>query len=302
MAVLRIMDSKFGRHRVYASEILRSEGKCPITGEHLYEIRRPNLQMACYALGVLHTWGLFKDYTHVSMTIVQPFLNHVEEYTCTVSELREVEAYLRLKAEETRSNPQFRPSASACQFCPRAGNCEAQDAAVMSAALDGFDDVGEPKVSTPTPATLGDRYALVPMIESWCTAVVERVRAALQAGEPVRRSDGLTYKLIEGRATARTWNDVDQAKARLEQAAGERAYQPRKVISPAMAEGLTKSKRTPKGQPKIPPLIKAEAWQAMQDLISQGQAKPTIVLETDPNPALEPATAGFEDVQDNLFI
>jgi hypothetical protein len=145
--------------------------------------------------------------------------------------------------------------------------------------------------------TLGDKYAAIPMVQSWAEAVSKRVRDALSSGQPVRRSDGLSYKLIAGRATRRTWSDEDSAELHLLTYTGDRAYLPRRVISPAMAEDLTKRKRTLKGQPPVPPLITAQAWSEMQDLITQGQAQPSIVLETDPHPALETAASGFEDVQ-----
>lgn len=303
MRTLRVLDSKFGRHRVYASEIVRLAGVCPITGELLPEIRRANLQMACYALGVLHVWELFHNYTHVSMTIVQPFLGHIDEYTCTVEELREVEAYLRTKAIEVRTNPQFRPSAETCHYCLRSGNCEAQTKAVVETALEGFEDVDTAK-PVPLPENkLGSLYAAIPMIEGWCEAVRARTREALLAGRPVVRNDGLAYKLIEGRATRRTWTDEGEAEAMLLGIApADRVYVPAKVISPAQAEILSKSKRPPKGQPRIPPVVTAEQWASVQRLIAQGQAQPTIVLETDPNPALAPATEGFEEVLDNAEL
>jgi hypothetical protein len=107
----------------------------------------------------------------------------------------------------------------------------------------------------------------------------------------------LAYKLIEGRATRRTWTDEDGALFTLHDAAGDRAYQPRKIISPTMAEALSKTKRVKKGDSKIPPVITAEQWSSLQPLITQGQAKPTIVLETDPNPPIAKSADGFDEVE-----
>ena len=291
--VLRVIDLKAGRHRVYAYDVVRPEGKDPITGEPVHEVRRPNLQLAMYALGALYLYGLIGHFTHVHLVISQPMIDHSSEWTGTVQELLETEAYLRERAEATRTNPQFMPTADTCRFCPRAGNCTAQDAAVAALALDGFDDVQDAQLQT-----LGDKYAAIPMVQSWAEAVSKRVRDALSSGQAVRRSDGLSYKLIAGRATRRTWSDEDSAELHLLTYTGDRAYLPRRLISPAMAEDMTKRKRTLKGQPPVPPLITAQAWSEMQDLITQGQAQPSIVLETDPHPALETAASGFEDVQD----
>lgn len=286
--VLAVEDLKMGRHRVYASEVVRPEGPCPITGVIQPEIRRPNLQLACYALGALRLYDLFGEFTHVTLGIVQPMLGHTDEYTMTIAELREVEEYLRQKAEETRTAPVFRPSADACHYCVRSGDCDAQTRMVFDAAVAGFEET-----KPVTDAGLGSRYAMIPMIRSWCDATEARVRDKLSSGEPVFRDDGLSYKLIEGRATRRTWTDSDAALLHLHSAIGDAAYQPRKVVTPAMAESMTKTKRVKKGVS----LPKSE-WDALQSFITQGQAKPSIVLETDTNPAIPPATAGFEDISD----
>lgn len=300
MRTLRIADSKYGRHRVYASTIVRPAGPDIITGQLLPEVRRPNLQLACYALGALEKFGLWADYTHVTMLIVQPFLQHTDEYTCTVEELLETREYLRQRANETRTNPQFRPSAETCHFCLRSGNCEPQTKAVIEMALDGFEDVD---TATPAPVPenkLGSLYAAIPMISSWCDAVATRVRQTLLEGRPVVRNDGLSYKLIEGRATRRTWTDEAEVEtALLDLAEEDKVYAPRKVLSPAQVERLSKSPRAKKGEPRIPPVITKEQWESLQGWITQGQAQPTVVLETDPNPALAPVTDGFDDVPEN---
>ena len=302
MKTLTVIDSKFGRHRVYASQIVRPAGADVITGEMLPEIRRPNLQLACYALGVLHRYGLLHDYTHVCMVIVQPFLGHTDSYTCTIEELRETEAFLRERAIETRTNPTFRPSAKACHFCLRSGNCEAQTKAVIETSLDGFEDVDTAQPAPVPENKLGSLYAAIPMIESWCDAVRVRVRQALLEGRPVVRNDGLAYKLIEGRATRRTWVDEAEAESALLNVADEsRVYLPRKVISPAMAEVLSKTKR-PRGGQVIPAVITKDDWASLQHHITQGKAQPNIVLETDPNPALPPPADDFEEVPDNVDL
>lgn len=300
MKALRVIDSKFGRHRVYASTIVRVAGPDIITGAFLPEVRRPNLQLACYALGTLEKFGLWGDYTHVTMIIVQPFLGHTDEYTCTIEELLATREFLRQRAEETRRNPQFRPSAEACHFCLRSGNCAAQTKAVIETALEGFEDVDSAQPAPIRENTLGSLYAAIPMIQSWCDAVAVRVRQTLLEGRPVVRNDGLSYKLIEGRATRRTWVDDNEAEAVLLTWVDEdHVYVPRKVRSPAQIETLSKSKRAKKGEPRIPPVVPAEVWQSLQPAITQGKAQPTIVLETDSNPALAPVTDGFDDVPDN---
>lgn len=297
--VLEVNDLKLGRHKVNAYEVVQPAGRDIVTGEPTPEVRRPNLQLACYALGALHEHGVMHDFTHVTMRIIQPFLDHMSEYTCTVEELREVEAFLRQQAIEVREQPAYRPSPEACHFCRASGGCEAQTRMVVDNALEGFTDVETAVVAAPPEVTLGDAYALIPLVNTWAAAVSDRVRDALAEGRPVVRSDGLAYKLVEGRATARSWTDETEVEAALKRMRlrDEQMYV-RSLISPAQAEKLAKPKRAKKGETPPKPILGKTQWSRLAALITQGRAQPAIALETDPRPAVTPATDGFDDNSD----
>ena len=97
---LGVGDFKFGRNRVDAYDVLVPEHDDFITGKRVPEKRRCNLQMASYALGAVEKYGLLYDWQYVTVFIVQPFINHISEYTCTIAELMEVRDFLAQKAEE----------------------------------------------------------------------------------------------------------------------------------------------------------------------------------------------------------
>jgi hypothetical protein len=285
---IHVMDSKFGRAKVDAYDVIAPAHTDIVTGEHVPEKLRANLQMASYALGAIHAFGAPAIKT-VTMTIVQPFVNHISEYTCTIEELREVESFLRTKANETRTNPKFSPSQDNCHFCRASGACRAQDTAIIDAALMGLEDVPAPKPVKDM--ELGTKFALVGMVQDWCKAVEDRVWDALHAGQPVCRNDGLSYKLVVGKKGNRAWANNDSAVAAMQAAklTDDQIYT-KSVVGPATIEKLAKAKKG------TAPVLAADKWLQLQTLITQADGKPAIALETDPRPAIAAATDGFDDV------
>lgn len=299
MRTLRVYDLKLGRHKVYAYDVLVPAHKDVITGEDVPEVVRANLQLASYALGALERHGLMHDYTHVSMTIIQPFVSHLSEYTCTVEELLEVRDFLAKKAIEVRTNPQFVPSQKSCHFCRAAGpSCKAQTEMVLATTLQGFEDVSTAVAKPINVNQLGSLYEAIPLIRGWCDSVEEMVRDHLHQGLPVVRNDGVAYKLVEGKNLPRKWADADEAEAamkkmRLKQ---EQMYS-MSIISPTQAEKLATPAKVKKGETPPPPALGKTQWSRLQGLIATGQkGAPQIALETDPRPAIAKATDGFEDV------
>ena len=293
---IHVMDFKFGRHKVHAYEVVTPAHPDIITGETVPEVLRPNLQMACYALGALEKYK-GQEFTYVTLTIVQPFIGHVSECTFSIEELLAVRDFLVAKAEETRTRPQFVPSSANCHFCRASGNCAAQTKAVVDAALDGFDDVSTASVKKPSDETLGTLYAVIPLVQNWCKAVEARVRDSLQQGRPVLRNDGLSYKLVEGRSSARQWKDPAAVETAFKQLGlSDELVYAKELISPATAEKLAKAPRVKKGETPVPSAINPAQWVELQGLITQGQCQPDIALETDPRPSIAAATDGFDDV------
>lgn len=286
-----IADSKFGRNKVYAYDLLEPARRDIVTNELVPERIRPNLQLASYALGALAKFDPMFDVKTVTMTIIQPFVEHISEYTCTVEELREVERFLRDKALETRIGPKFVATQDNCHFCRASGKCAAQDAAILDAALIGFDDV---TTATPKPVKdieLGTKFALVGMVQDWCKAVEARVMDALHSGQTVSRSDGLSYKLVRGKKGDRSWADETLAIDTMDNMGLARIQIFKQTLfGPAAIEKLSKAKKGTK------PVLTGEQWAELQALITQVDGKPAIALETDPRPALASATEGFDDV------
>lgn len=294
---LVVMDLKLGRRRVDAYDITQVAGEDVITGQMLPEIRRPNLQLSLYALGVIEDLGVLHSFRHVRLVILQPFLSHVSEWSGTIEELDAVGEWLSEKALETRTAPRFQPSAENCLYCRASGKCGPQSELVVATALQGFEDVETAKARTVDDMRLGDLYALLPLVNIWTKAVDTRVRETLASGGLVVRSDGLAYRLVEGKMGARQWTDESEAEAALKRMRlGVDQMYTRKLISPTMAEKLAKLKKPKKGEDPVPPVLGKTQWTRLQTLITQERGAPVIALETDPRTPIVPATDGFEDV------
>ena len=293
---IHVMDSKFGRARVDASDVVQRGGVDFITGAKVLEKRGPNLQMASYALGSVHKHDVFGEIRKITMTIVQPFITHTDSYSCSIEELREVEEFLRTKAEETRTNPVFAPSKDNCHFCLHKNDCKARTELALTTVFSLAEGSTVGTVNLPCELTLGSQYALVPFVEAWAKDIAAATQKALANGQPVVRNDGLAYKLVNGRLGDRKWKNDEEAARNLIQArlTKEEMYV-FKLISPAMAESLSKAPRVPKGTPKKPARLPPTAWNALQDLIVRDDGKPQIVLDTDPRPARNKAE-GFGEV------
>lgn len=291
---IAIFDFKFGRKRVHAAKLIAPQRVDFITGEVLPEQRGPNLQMACYALGSVHANDVFGEIKTVTMTVVQPYLDFTDSYTCTIEELRNVEQFLAKKAIECDTNPVFSPSFDNCLFCLAKGNCGAQSAKALASVFDMFDE-HTATLRKPGVPSLGSQYALLHFVEQWTKDISAAVETALLNGEPVVRDDGLSYKLVDGKNGARQWVSVEEAEAALKKARlrHEHMYS-YSVISPTQAEKLAKPKKAKKGEPEVPPLLGPTQWTKLQPLIKQEKGKPQVALETDPRPAITRAD-GFTD-------
>lgn len=294
---IHIVDAKFGRNRVLAYEVVKPALPDPISGEVQPPVLGPNRQLAMYAGGAIEEHRLFREFDTVKMTIVQPPLNHVSEFTMSVEAL---EAFLRdeivAKAEATRTNPQH-VAGDHCTYCKGREKCKARDAYVISTALEGFTDASDPvqvaqaRPMTVQPSLLGVYYERIGTIKQWCEDIVARMYQAVQAGEHVIGASGEPYKLVVGKKGDRYWKNPDEIEKTLKETMRLRDDEmySKKLISPAAAEKLSKA---PKGQA---PRIGKTQWNRLSEQIGQEDGKPTLAPASDPRPAIEPAVAGFGD-------
>jgi len=292
---IEIIDLKLGRMPVVAYDVVTPAHTDIITGAVVPEVVEPNEQLAMYASGMIRTLG--GGFEDVILTISQPPLKSISQWSGYIGQLDAIVDRIQERAKECDTDPVFRPNASNCHFCRASGSCAAQTEMVVSTALEGFDDLTTAAPATVDERKLGDLFAMLPLVNDWSSAVMDRVRKSLTDGKPVVRSDGLSYKLVAGKKGARKWVDEVKAEVTLHEITGgnRSLIYEQSLISPTTAEKLATPKKVKKGEKPLPPAIAPDNWAKLQELMIQGEGQPTIALETDPRPALS-TTDGFGEV------
>ena len=266
-----------------------------------------NEQLQIYALAALNEFEFLGDFQRVRMVIVQPRLDHIDEWDCTVEALREFGQAVGRGAErcfaalEYHSNyaelhaKYLNPGNDQCRFCKAKAICPTLTEHVLSTVADDFVDVSKPVAPqlehaaerTFDNAILGNLLGAVDLVESWCKAIRAKAEAELLAGRPVPG-----FKLVEGRRGARRWADDKEVEATMKSMRMklEEMYD-FSLISPTTAEKLHKAGT-----------IGPRQWPKLQGLITQSEGKPSVAPESDKRPALViQATADeFADVSEGV--
>lgn len=128
-------------------------------GKGVQVFAEQNEQLMLYAIGALDEFDpLGEDFDTVLLVIHQPRLNHVDEWSVTVAELREFEQRALAAAklaialsEKTAWRPgivdsDLTPGDDQCRFCKAKGTCPALRDKVLSTVLGDFENIEPPGV------------------------------------------------------------------------------------------------------------------------------------------------------------
>jgi hypothetical protein len=262
-----------------------------------------NDQLLLYAVGALEQLGIAYEFERVRLVIHQPRLDALSEWDCDVARVQEQARVAFLSSTNARNaiitaskgepigDGFFGPEEKACRFCKAKASCPALQQHVTQQVVGDFEDLTVESVASATAdldkvfsKSLGQRMAVVGLVEDWCKAVRARAESELLAG---RRVDG--FKLVEGRRGARSWASDEAAEATLKamRLKLEQMYD-FKLISPTTAEKLKKSGA-----------IGPRQWPKVETLITQSPGKPSVAPESDKRPALD-VTDSFSDLTKEL--
>lgn len=249
---LVIVDLKYGRGvKVYAED---------------------NEQLKLYAAAAREEYSAIGDFTKFKLVIVQPRLDHIDEWSLGVADLDTFCTTVGLIAPLALSGEgELVPSEDGCRFCKGKATCPALTEQVLAVAKDGFDDL-----SKMPPADLGISMAAVGMVEDWCRAVRAEVERRLIQGMKV-----VGWKLVGGRKGARDWADEKEVETAMKsmKLSPEEMYK-FKLITPTQAEKLFKDN--------------PDKWNTLQAYITQAEGKPSVAPSTDPRPEVGGAMEHFE--------
>ena len=265
-----------------------------------------NRQMMRYALGVLNKYELIADFERVRLIIYQPFLDHVDEWVCSVEDLlayaeraKTVVAIINggpwseaeWDTEFSSDTGPLVPGEKQCRFCKAKATCPALAAEVHSvvvheATTDDFSDLTElPDLKAISTDRLGAAMDKVGLIEDFCKAVRAEVERRLLNDEPVGSPQG-GYKIVQGKRGNRAWSSEEEAEAALKamRLKGDLIYT-YKLKGPAPIEKLL-AKDSP------------TRWKRISKLITQPEGKPSVAPMSDGRPAITRADVAldFEDL------
>lgn len=262
-----------------------------------------NKQLSVYAIAAMEEHGLTLDFDTVRLVIVQPRLNHLDEWPTTTAHLYAVRDEVSRKAEKCFKaieyfekfgelhvqylNPSKNADEDQCQFCKAKAICPALTNHVLETVAEEFVDISQPVAAQIEDALarpmnnahLSNVMGAIDLIENWCSAIRARVNVELSVGNDVPG-----YKLVAGRKGARAWSSAEEAEQTLKamRLKAEEMYD-FKLITPTAAEKLADAGT-----------IGPRQWPKLKAMISQAAGKPSVAPVSDKRPAL-PVTPVADD-------
>ena len=263
-----------------------------------------NEQMMTYALGALQSYLYSHDVASVRMTILQPRIGHISEWSIPVEDLgawgaNEMRSGCNkaLAILETKiQNPQveiaaelYNPNEDNCKFCKGKATCPALRREVQEAIGCSFDDLDatiaelddkpEPIEPPSDDDILDDLYPKIDMIYDWCSSVLAKIESRLLQGATFKNA-----KLVIGRKGNRQWTDAKEVEQELKamRLRDNQMYK-MELISPAQAEKLLKD--TPR------------RWKRIKDKVRrEHQGKPSVAPIWDTGNPYELPKVEFDDL------
>ncbi len=240
-------------------------------GRGLYVDATGNPQLRLYGLGALDAYGdVLGETEEITLTIFQPRMDNTSSERLAPAELRAWREQIRpIAAEALQLGARFGPGEDTCRFCPAAGQCAPQMEAATAA------DFGTP-VEVMTPEQMAASLELLPMIRSWCDAVVTAaLHKVYSEGTAI---PGWKVVLSGGR---RTVTDPPAAIQTLIDA-GYTAEQ----VAQLSIKGIGALEKLV-GKGGLEPLLGS--------LMGKTPGKPAIVPEDDPRPSVSPDAEAAKD-------
>lgn len=222
-----------------------------------------NPQMMLYALGAYAAYKMLYPIEQICMTIVQPRIDHVSEWTCTLEELLSFGEKVKEKAVlAIEGKGEYHPDEKACRFCRAKAQCRARSDFNVKKAF----NIGEmpPLISA---EEAGQRLLELQDIVKYQKDLQEWALSECLAGKDVPG-----WKAVEGRSV-RDWSDMDAAFDKLiksEMTMEEMLYE-KKPLTLAQVEKL---------------IGKKDFQDTVGEFVVKKSGKPTLVKESDKREAI----------------
>lgn len=235
-----------------------------------------NPQMMLYALGAYLEYSFLFQIEAVKMTIVQPRIGNISEYSMLVEELLEwAELTVKPKAQMAWNGEGDFVAGEHCKFCRAKALC--RERARKNLEAEKFELKKGPLLS---PGEIGEALKKAVDLAKWAEDLKEYALA-----ESLKGNDIPGWKAVEGRGS-RNFTDNDLAIKKLKDAgiAEELLYE-RKQYTLAQIEKLIGAK---------------EFKNIVGDLVVKNPGKPTLVIETDERDRISNKVTAAEDFADEI--
>ena len=234
-----------------------------------------NPQMMLYALGAYAAYKMLYPIEQICMTIVQPRIDHVSEWTCTLEELLSFGEKVKEKAElAIEGKGEYHPDEKACRFCRAKAQCRARSDFNVKKAF----NIGEmPPLINAEEA--GQRLLELQDIVKYQKDLQEWALSECLAGKDVPG-----WKAVEGRSV-RDWSDMDAAFDKLiksEMTMEEMLYE-KKPLTLAQVEKL---------------IGKKDFQDTVGEFVVKKSGKPTLVKESDKREAITNIVTAEEAIKE----
>lgn len=229
-----------------------------------------NTQMMIYALGAIAQYEDEYNIRSVRMTIVQPRLDNLSEFSLDVPALEWwAGSVLKPKAREALTEGRME-CGEWCRFCKIKNRCTklADSCLTIADRFGGRDRVTDEEMAREILPRLAE-------IKAWVSSMEDYALSQALAGT---KFEG--YKLVEGRSIRKITDPGALAERLL-----EKGFAPEKIFKPAELETLT----------ALEGLVGKKDFKAISDgLVVKPQGKPTLVPESDKRPAIDTISQDFD--------
>lgn len=230
-----------------------------------------NSQLKLYGSGALRKFELMYDIETVKLVIVQPRLDHIDEWEISADDLVSWgEDVVKPTAIIAYSGGGVQKAGDHCKFCKVKAMCRAMADKNIELAQHEFRD----------PHLLSDKeligiFKQTPMLVDWANAISDYVLA-----EAIKGKEWKGYKVVEGRSN-RKWSDDAEVV---------------KVLQGNNIKGFLNAKL--KGVAEIEKLVQP-LWfsNALAKFVLKPPGAPTLALESDKRPALTGIESAKKDFQ-----
>lgn len=233
-----------------------------------------NSQAMLYALGVLHDYDYLFQPEKIVLTIVQPRLDHIDEWEVTMDQLQTFASFAQTAANlALQDNAPRYPSDKACQWCKAKAECVALKNEIEQTLTASFDNISAiPLPDKLTLEQISNILSSKKLVTSFLEAVEKFAMARLSNGEEMPG-----FKLVAGRSN-RVISDEDFAVRILHQS----GYKDEQIYKPVTLKSITELEKL---------MGKKEFSLTLGDVVVKPEGTPTIAPTSDPRAPLSVVNA-----------